>query len=94
VLLKYGSIRTLNGVFLIPDLARNLISISNMSDGGIHTVFEKETCKMILMRGVRNGTLYEMLRSIITDGCNNSFVLRGGNDEVRISIVSRENTML
>jgi hypothetical protein len=59
LLLKDGRIRTLLGVFHIPKLARNLISISKMSDAGVHTIFEKETCKMVqgamvLMRGVWN----------------------------------------
>jgi hypothetical protein len=56
-MLKDGRIRTLPRVLHILELARNLIFISNMSDAGVHIVFEKETCKMVqgemvLMRGV------------------------------------------
>ena len=61
LLLKDGRIKTLRGVLHIPDLARNLISISKMNDIGVHTVFEKDKCKVvrgdiILMSGVRDGT--------------------------------------
>ena len=42
-----GRIRTLHGVLQIPALARNLISISNMDDVGVKTVFEKDTYKMV-----------------------------------------------
>ena len=57
LLLNDGRIRTLPGVMHIQGLARNLISISNMVDAGVKTVFEKDRCKMIrgamdLMRGV------------------------------------------
>ena len=46
--LQGGSIRTLPGVLHIPALARNLISVSKMDDAGVKTVFEKNTCKMVL----------------------------------------------
>jgi hypothetical protein len=57
LLLKYGRIRTLPGVLHIPKLARSLISVSNMYDVGLDTVFGKNTCKMVrgamlLMKGV------------------------------------------
>jgi hypothetical protein len=63
LLLKYRRIRTLLGVLHIPYLARNLIFVSNMSDAGVHTVFEKKTCKMVqgaivLMRGEFGSELY------------------------------------
>jgi hypothetical protein len=45
--LKDGRIRTLLGVFYIPKLAINLIYVSKTSDAGVHTVFEKETYKMV-----------------------------------------------
>jgi hypothetical protein len=66
LLLKYGRIRTLPRVLHIPKLARSLISVSKMDDAGVDTVFGKNTCKMVrgamvLMRGVRCGTLYKML---------------------------------
>ena len=34
-----------------------------------------------LMRGIQNGTLYKLLGSAITYGCNNFVVLEGGNKE-------------
>ena len=54
-------------------LARNLISISKMGDAGVRTVFEKDTCKMVrgtmvLMQGIRIGTLYKLLGR--TEGCS------------------------
>ena len=63
--LQGGRDRTLPGVLHIPALARNLISVSKLDDAGVKTVFEKDTCKMvrgalILMRGVRIGTLYRL----------------------------------
>jgi hypothetical protein len=65
LLLKDGRIRTLPRVLHIPKLARSLISISNMDDVGVDIVFGKKTCKMVrvamvLMRGVRCGTLYKL----------------------------------
>jgi hypothetical protein len=68
--LKDGRIRTLPRVFHIPKLARSLISLSNMDDIGVDTVFRKNNCKMVrgemvLMRGVRCGTLYKLLGSTI-----------------------------
>jgi hypothetical protein len=70
-----------------------------MSDAGVHTVFEKETCKMVqgemvLMRGVQNGTLYKLLGSTISNGCNSFVVPEGGNEEDKTPTISREKTML
>jgi hypothetical protein len=81
LLLKDGRIRTLPKVPHIPNLAINLISISNMGDARVHIVFEKDTCKMIqgatrLMRGLRVGTLYKLLRSTFNNGCKHSSFLR------------------
>jgi hypothetical protein len=78
--LIYGRIRTLSGVLHIPGLARNLIYVSKMDDVGVKTIFEKETCKMVrgamvLLKGVRFGTLYKLEGSTISDGCNISIVL-------------------
>jgi hypothetical protein len=42
-----GRIRTLPGVFHIPGLPRNLISVRKMDDVGVNTIFEKETCRMV-----------------------------------------------
>eukprot|EP00253_Pinus_taeda_P023382 PITA_23382 len=46
--LQGGRFRTLPGVLHIPTLARNLISVSKLDDAGVKTVFEKDTCKMVL----------------------------------------------
>jgi hypothetical protein len=77
--LIYGRIRTLPCVIHIPGLARNLISVSKMDDVGVKIIFEKETCRMargamVLLKGVRFGTLYKMQGSTISDGCNSSIV--------------------
>jgi hypothetical protein len=79
LLLKDGRIRTLPGVLHIPKLARSLISVSKLDDAGVDTIFGKNTCKMVrgamvLMRGVRCGTLYKLLGSTYTNGCNSSVV--------------------
>jgi hypothetical protein len=47
LLLKDGRITALSRVFHIPELARNLISISKMNDIGLHVMFERETYKMV-----------------------------------------------
>eukprot|EP00253_Pinus_taeda_P013111 PITA_13111 len=77
--LQGGRVRTLPGVLHIPALARNLISVSKLDDAGVKTVFEKDTCKMVrgalvLMRGVRIGTLHKLQGSTVVDGCNSSMV--------------------
>jgi hypothetical protein len=79
LLLKYGRIRTLPRVLHIPKLARSLISIIKLDDAGVDTVFGKGTCKMVqgemvLMRGVRCGTLYKLLGRTYTNGCNSYVV--------------------
>jgi hypothetical protein len=79
LLLKDGRIRTLPRVLHIPKLARSLISVSNMEDAVVDIVFGKGTCKMVrgamvLMRGVQCGTLYKLLGSTYTNGCNSSIV--------------------
>eukprot|EP00253_Pinus_taeda_P002925 PITA_02925 len=63
--LQRGRIGTLPVVLHIPALARNLISVSKLDDASVKTVFENDTCKMVrgalvLMRGVRMGTLYKL----------------------------------
>jgi hypothetical protein len=73
LLLKDGRIRTLPGVLHIPKLARSLIYVSKLDDAGVDTVFGKNTCKMVrgemvLMRGVRCGTLYKLLGRLILMG--------------------------
>ena len=41
-----GTKPTLPSVLHIPALAKNLISVSNLDDAGVKTVFEKDTCKI------------------------------------------------
>jgi hypothetical protein len=94
-----GRIRTLPGVLHIPGMAKNLISISKMEDAGVKTIFEKGTCKMVraaivLMKGAHFGTLYKLLGSTISDGCNSSIVLDIGVEEKRTPTVSGEKVML
>jgi hypothetical protein len=79
LLIKYGRVRTLPGVLHIPKLARSLISVSKLDDAGVDTVFGKYTCKMVrgemvLMRGVRCGTMYNSLGRTYTNGCNSHVV--------------------
>ena len=67
-----------------------------MDDAGAKTVFEKDACKMVrgalvLMRGVRIGTLYKLQGSSVIDGCNSSVVPDSGAESLAIS---GENTML
>jgi hypothetical protein len=50
LILQDGRKRTLLGVLHILGLTRNLISISNISDVGVHTLFQKDSHKMV--RGV------------------------------------------
>jgi len=81
--LQGGSVRKLLGVLHIPALARNPISISKLDDAGVKIVFKKDTCKMVqgalvLMRGVRIGTLYKLQGSTLIDGCNSSVVPESG----------------
>ena len=72
-----GMVKTLPGVLHIPGLARNLISVSKISDAGIQVIFNKESCKMVrgamvLARGIRTGTLYKLEASTVSDGYNSS----------------------
>jgi hypothetical protein len=96
LLLKDGRIRTLPGVLHIPKLARSLISVSKLDDAGVDTVLGKGTCKMVrgamvLMRGVRCGTLYKLLGRTYTNGCN-SYVVpeqRNKGDKTNMSLKKR-----
>jgi hypothetical protein len=99
LLLKYGRIRNLPGVLHIPKLARSLISVNKIDDARVDTVSGKNTCKMVqgamvLMRGVRCGTLYKLLGSTYTNGCNIFFVLEQTNKEDKTNIVPEKKTML
>jgi hypothetical protein len=56
-------------------LEKNLISISKMSDAGVHTLFHKDSCNMfrgamVLMKGVQIRTLYKLLGSVDWTRCN------------------------
>ena len=93
-----GRIRTLPGVLHIPGMARNLIFVSKMEDVGVKTIFEKGTSRMVrgamvLMRGVQFGTLYKLLGSTISDGCNSSIVHDIGVEEERTPTVFGEKAM-
>ena len=53
----------------IPGLERNLIYVTKMSDGGMHTLFQKDSCNMVrgamvLMIEVWIGTLYKLLGNV------------------------------
>jgi hypothetical protein len=53
-----------------------MIFVSKMSDAGVHTLFQKDSCKMVrgamvLMKGVWIGTLYNLLGNVDLTGCNN-----------------------
>jgi hypothetical protein len=76
LILQDGRKITLPGVLHIPGLERNLIYVSKMSDVGVHTLFQKDSCKMVrgvmvLMKGVWIGTLYKLLGNVDSTGCNN-----------------------
>jgi hypothetical protein len=94
-----GRVRTLPIVFHIPGLARKLIFVRKMGDARVKTIFEKETCRMVrgemvLLKGIRFGTLYNLEGITISDGCNSSIVPDIGVEEERTHIVSREKVML
>jgi hypothetical protein len=74
-----GRSRNFLGVLHIPSLARNLIYVSKMSNAEEHTLFKKDTCKMVrgamvLMKGVHIGTLHKFLGNVDSTGCNNIIV--------------------
>eukprot|EP00253_Pinus_taeda_P019639 PITA_19639 len=94
--LQGGRVRTLSGVLNIPTLARNLIYVSKLDVAGVKTMFKKDTCKMVrgalvLMQGVRIGTLYKLQGSTVVDGCNSSVV---PEREAKNLVVSGEKTMM
>jgi hypothetical protein len=77
--LQDGRSRALPGVLHIPGLERNLISVTKMSDAGVHLYFRRIFCKMvkglmILMKGFWIGTLYKLLGKVNSTGCNNIIV--------------------
>jgi len=74
--LQDGRKRTLPGVLHISSLVRNMIYVSNMSEPGFHTLFQKDLCNMVrgvmvLMRGVWIGTLYKLSGNVDLTRCNN-----------------------
>eukprot|EP00253_Pinus_taeda_P035675 PITA_35675 len=94
--LQGGRVRTLPSVLHIPVLAKNLISVSKLDDAGVKTIFKKDTCKMVwgalvLVRGVRIGTLYKLQGRIVIDGYNSFVVFESGAENL---VVSGEKTML
>ena len=94
-----GRIKTLPSVLHIPGMAKNLIFVSKMEDAGVKTIFEKETCRMVqgvmvLLKGVRFGTIYKLQGITISDGCNSSIVPDIGVEEETTPIVSGEKVML
>jgi hypothetical protein len=81
-----GRIRTLPGVLHIPSLAKILIYVRKMDDAGVKKIFEKETNRMVrgamvLLKGFRFGTLYQLQGRTITDGCNSYIVYGIGFEE-------------
>jgi hypothetical protein len=94
-----GRIRTLPGVLHIPGLVINLIYVSKIDDARLKTLFEKETCRMVqgvmvLLKGVRFGTIYKLQGSTISDGCNSSIVPDIGFEEERIRTIYGEKVMV
>jgi hypothetical protein len=74
-------------VLHIPSLERNLISVSKMTDAGVHTLFHKDTFEMVrgamvLIKGVRIGALYKFLRNFDSTGCNNITVLEVDSTQI------------
>jgi hypothetical protein len=70
-----------------------------LDDAGVDTVLGKSTCKMVqgalvLMRGVRCGTLYKLLGSSYTNGCNIFVVPEQRNKEDKANIVPGKKTMM
>jgi hypothetical protein len=48
----------------------------------------------VLMRGVWCGTLYKLLGSTYTNGCNNFFVLEQTNKEYKTNTIPEKKTVL
>jgi hypothetical protein len=99
LLLKDGRIRTVPGVLQIPKLASILIFVSKLDDAGGDTVLGKGTCKMVrgamvLMRVFRCGTLYKLLGSTYTNGCNIYVVPEQRDEGENTNIVPEKKTML
>jgi hypothetical protein len=94
----YGRIRKLPSFLHIPRLGRNLIYVTKMDDAGVKKTFERETYRMVrgamvLLKGVRFGTIYNMQGNTISDGCNSSIVPDIGVEEERTPTVTGEQVM-
>jgi hypothetical protein len=73
-------------VLHILGLSINFISIRKMNNVRVKTIIEKETYRMVrgvmvLLKGVRFGTLYKLKGITISDGCNSSIVPDIGVEE-------------
>ena len=84
-MLNDGRRGTLPDVLHVPGLARNLIYVITKENVGVRTVFEKDTCKMVrgamvLMRGIKIGTLYKLLGKI--DGGSYNQVVNPKTDDI------------
>jgi hypothetical protein len=67
-------------VLHISGLEINPISVSKMSEEGMHTLFQKDSCNivrggMVLMKGVQIGTLYKLLGNVDSTRCNKAVSL-------------------
>ena len=83
----------------IPNLARNSIYVVKMDVASLKIMCGDGGCKMVrgsmvLMRGVRYGTLYKLLGSIVIAECNSSVVLEEGDKDDRTLTTSGGKTML
>jgi hypothetical protein len=82
-------------VLHILGLKINLTYVSKMSDAGVHTLFQKDSCKMVrgamvLMRGVQIGTLYKLLGNFDSDGCNIIFAPEIDSTVTRLDSISTQ----
>ena len=64
-----------------------MIFVRKLDDACVKTVFKKDICKMVqgalvLVWGVRVGTLYKLQGSTIVDGCNSSVVPESGAENL------------
>jgi hypothetical protein len=79
-------------VLHILGLVRNLIYFIKMSDVGVHTLFQKDSCNMvisvmILMKGVQIGTVYKMLGNVDSTRCNNII-----SSEINLTLTQLDQT--
>jgi hypothetical protein len=75
MILQDGRSSTLPCVLHITGLERNMIYVSKMSEAGVHTLFQKDMCNivigvMVLMKGSPIGTVYKLLGNVDLTGCN------------------------